>query len=128
VEEEPSVGEKFRSQRMKAKRLRFGKGFRVAFNTKKAQAAEMVIAPGRSEGGPRNRHRGSDQWLYVVSGTGIAVVNRKRISLRRGTILVIERSEEHEVKNTGRAALKTINVYVPPAYTKRGGELPRAKP
>jgi hypothetical protein len=30
---------------MKAKRLRFGKGFRIAFNTPKAQAAEMVIAP-----------------------------------------------------------------------------------
>jgi mannose-6-phosphate isomerase-like protein (cupin superfamily) len=76
----------------------------------------------------RDRHRGSDQWLYVVPGTGVGVVNRKRISLRRGMMLVIERSDEHEVKNTGRAALKTINVYVPPAYTKRGGELPRAKP
>jgi mannose-6-phosphate isomerase-like protein (cupin superfamily) len=113
---------------MKAKRLRFGKGFRIAFNTPKAQAAEMVIAPGRSEGGPRNRHRGSDQWLHVVSGTGVAVVNRKRISLRRGTMLVIERSDEHEVKNTGRAPLKTVNIYVPPAYTKRGDELSRAKP
>ena len=84
--------------------------------------------PGASEGGPGNRHRGSDQWLYVVSGTGVAVVNRKRIFLRRGTILRIQRRDVHEVKNTGRAALKTINVYVPPAYTRRGDELPRAKP
>jgi mannose-6-phosphate isomerase-like protein (cupin superfamily) len=113
---------------MRAKRLRFGEGFRVAFGTRTAQAAEMVIAAGRSEGGPGNRHRGSDQWLYVVSGTGIAIVNRKRISLRRGTIIVIEKNDEHEVKNTGRSALKTVNVYVPPAYTKRGGELLRAKP
>jgi len=124
----PPVGETSGAQRMKAKRLRFGTGFRVAFGTKNAQAAEMVIAPGASEGGPGNRHRGSDQWLYVVSGTGVADVNRKRISLRRGTILVIQPRDVHEVKNTGRAALKTINVYVPPAYTKRGDELPRAKP
>ena len=88
----------------------------------------MMIAPGASEGGPGNRHRGSDQWLYVVSGTGVAVVNRRRISLRRGTMLVIETNDEHEVRNTGRAALKTINVYVPPAYTTRGDELPRGKP
>ncbi len=88
----------------------------------------MMIAPGASEGGPGNRHRGSDQWLYVVSGTGVAVVNRRRISLRRGTMLVIETNDEHEVMNTGRAALKTINVYVPPAYTTRGDELPRGKP
>jgi hypothetical protein len=36
---------------MKAKRLRFGKGFRIAFNTPKAQAAEMVIAPAGPKAG-----------------------------------------------------------------------------
>jgi hypothetical protein len=43
-------------------------------------------------------------------------------------MLVIEGSDEHEVKNTGRAALKTVNIYVPPAYTKKDDELSRAKP
>jgi len=59
---------------MKHKRFRFGPGFRVAFDVRRVQAAEMVIAPGDSEGGPDNRHRGADQWLYVVSGTGLAIV------------------------------------------------------
>jgi mannose-6-phosphate isomerase-like protein (cupin superfamily) len=58
---------------MKRKQLRFGKGFRVAINNRSAQAAEMVIAPGEAEGDPQNRHRGADQWLYVVSGTGYAL-------------------------------------------------------
>ena len=113
---------------MKRKRLRFGRGFRVAFGNRHAQAAEMVIAPGDSEGGRDNRHRGADQWLYVVSGTGTAVVNGKRIPLRAGTLLLIERRDRHEVKNTGRGWLRTLNVYVPPAYTRGGEELARGRP
>jgi hypothetical protein len=36
---------------MKRKTLRFGRGFRVAFGNRRAQAAEMVIPPGDAEGG-----------------------------------------------------------------------------
>jgi oxalate decarboxylase/phosphoglucose isomerase-like protein (cupin superfamily) len=43
-------------------------------------------------------------------------------------LLLIERRDRHEIQNTGRAPLRTLNVYVPPAYTKRGDPLPRAKP
>jgi mannose-6-phosphate isomerase-like protein (cupin superfamily) len=113
---------------MKRKHLRFGKGFRVALGNSRAQAAEMVMAPGDSEGGPKNRHRGADQWLFVVSGTGFARVNRKRYPLRAGTLLLIESRDEHEIKALGRAPLRTLNVYVPPAYSKSGEELPKARP
>ena len=109
---------------MHSKRLRFGEGFRVAFQVRKAQAAEMVIAPGDCEGGPDNRHRGADQWLYVVSGSGGALgeVNGRRrgVALRAGTLLVIEKGEKHEVRNTGRTLLKTLNFYYPPAFAKDG--------
>jgi hypothetical protein len=33
-----------------------------------------------------------------------------------------------DVRNVGRMALKTLNLNVPPAYTKAGDELPRGKP
>lgn len=112
---------------MKRKQLRFGRGFRVAFGNARAQAAEMVIAPGDAEGDAHNRHRGADQWLYVLSGTGVATVNRRRYSLRAGTLLLIERGDEHEVRNSGRTPLRTLNVYVPPAYDAEGGELPAGK-
>jgi mannose-6-phosphate isomerase-like protein (cupin superfamily) len=112
---------------MRRKTLRFGKGFRVAVGNRRAQAAEMVIEPGDCEGGPDNRHRGADQWLFVVSGTGAATVNGRRITLRAGTIVLIEKGDTHEIRNTGRALLKTLNVYVPPAYTKDGDELPRGR-
>ena|SRR5438105_7924350 len=113
---------------MKRKLLRFGKGFHVVFGNARAQAAQMVIAPGKSEGGATNRHRGADQWLFVVSGAGVATINHRRYRLRAGVLLLIERGDQHEIRNTGTELLKTLNVYVPPAYTAAGDELPAAKP
>jgi oxalate decarboxylase/phosphoglucose isomerase-like protein (cupin superfamily) len=40
---------------------------------------------------------------------------------------LIERGETHEVRNTGRTPMNTLNVYVPPAYSLDGNELPRGK-
>ena len=112
---------------MKRKTLRFGAGFRVAFGNRRAQAAEMVIKPGGAEGGPGNRHRGADQWLFVVAGNGAATIGRNRHPLLPGTLLLIERGAKHEVRNTGRAPLRTLNVYVPPAYRRDGEPLPRGR-
>ncbi len=112
---------------MKRVTLKFGKGFRVAMQNRRLQAAVMVIAPGDAEGGPKNWHRGADQWLFVVDGTGVARINGRLYPLRRGVLLLIEHKDQHEVRNTGRALLKTLNFYAPPAYTKDGDELPAAK-
>ena len=108
--------------------LGFGNGFRLALKNSRAQAATMVIASGDSEGGPDNRHRGSDQWLYVLSGRGQASINGRAHALRTGTLLLIERGSAHEIRNTGRAPLRTLNLYVPPAYTASGDPLPRGRP
>jgi mannose-6-phosphate isomerase-like protein (cupin superfamily) len=110
---------------MKQKKLRFGEGFRVLRGNKASQAAEMVLAPGDAEGGADNRHRGADQWLFVLSGSGEAIVNGRRHKLGAGSLVFIERREKHQVKNTGRTLLRTLNFYVPPAYKKNGDPLPR---
>jgi len=108
---------------MQHQRLRFGKGFRVALRVRRVQAAQMTLAPGASEGGPDNRHRGAEQWLYVVAGSGLAIVEGRRQRLAPGSLLVIERGERHEIRNTGRTALKTLNLYSPPAYDGDGEPL-----
>jgi mannose-6-phosphate isomerase-like protein (cupin superfamily) len=113
---------------MQNKRLRFGKGFRVAFGNRRAQAAEMTIAPGDAEGGVHNRHAGADQWLFVVAGTGTATVGGKRVKLKPGTLLLVEKGERHEIRNDGDELLRTLNVYVPPAYREDGEPLPAGKP
>jgi mannose-6-phosphate isomerase-like protein (cupin superfamily) len=112
---------------MKRKQLRFGEGFRVPFTLRRAQAAEMVIPPGGQEGDEENRHRGADQWLFVVSGRGFATVEGKRVELARGVLLLIERGERHTVRNTGRTLLKTLNFYSPPAFRPDGSTLPAGR-
>jgi mannose-6-phosphate isomerase-like protein (cupin superfamily) len=112
---------------MKRKNLRFGQGFRVAVGNARSQAAEMVLKPGKSEGDSHNRHRGADQWLFVVSGSGIARVNQRRYALKPGTLMLIEHGDEHEILNDSRGLLKTLNIYVPPAYDAGGDELPPGK-
>jgi mannose-6-phosphate isomerase-like protein (cupin superfamily) len=110
---------------MRNRQLQFGEGFRVAFDVREVQAAEMVIAPGGSEGGPDNRHRGADQWLFVVAGSGVAKVTdasgeHRRVDLAPGTLLVIEHGEQHMIDNTGSELLKTLNFYYPPAFDAEG--------
>ena len=112
---------------MQHQHLRFGHGFRVALGDDRSQAAQMTLGSGDTEGGPDNRHRGADQWLFVVSGEGVAVVEGERVELREGTLLFIQRGEVHEIRNTGSGPLRTLNVYVPPAYTVGGDELPAGR-
>jgi mannose-6-phosphate isomerase-like protein (cupin superfamily) len=112
---------------MQHKHLQFGEGFRVVLGNERSQAAQMTLPPGDSEGGPDNRHQGADQWLFVVTGTGEAVVNNEKTHLQAGTLLLIEKGDRHEIHNTGKTPMRTLNFYVPPAYTLQGEELPAGK-
>ncbi len=76
---------------MPVKHLRFGKGFSVALSNQRGQAATMVIPPGDCEGGPENRHRGADQWLFVLAGSGVATLGGRKHRLKAGS--AVERHE-----------------------------------
>ena len=113
---------------MKRRRLVFRKGFHVVLGNARAQAATMTIAPQDSDGGARNRQRGADQWLFVISGTGSGRVNGRRYALKAGSLLLVEHKDRHEIKCTGRTPLRTLNIHLPPAYSRDGEALPPAKP
>ena len=108
---------------MKRRKLRFGRGFRIALGNRRLQSAEMVLGRGAVEGDPR----GGDQWLYAVSGTGAATVDGTRYRLVRGTVVLVEHGGKHEIRNTGRTLLRMLDFYLPPAYTPAGDALPRAR-
>ena len=93
-----------------------GESFHVVGGTERSQAATMTLAPGTSTGGPDNRHQTSDQWLYVVSGSGDAIVDGERVELDAGDILLIAAGETHEIRAGANDALVTVNVYAPPEY------------
>jgi mannose-6-phosphate isomerase-like protein (cupin superfamily) len=90
--------------------------FEVLGSTERSQAATLVLDPGTSTGGPDNEHKESDQWLFVLSGKGRATVGEREVRLQRGTLLLIEAGEAHEIENTGREPLETLNFYAPPEY------------
>lgn len=97
-------------------RMDSARGFEVLAGTDRSQAAAMVLAPGRSTGGPDNRHARSDQWLYVISGEGRAILDGEERALSAGDLLLIEAGEAHEIINAGERPLETLNIYAPPEY------------
>src|SRR5262249_1938686 len=42
------------------------------------------------------------------------------VPLKAGTLLLIARGDRHEIRNTGEGPLRTLNLYIPPAYTEDG--------
>ncbi|MFC0677355.1 cupin domain-containing protein [Lysobacter korlensis] len=109
---------------MQSRMLRFEDSFRTVTDIRGVQAAEMTLAAGDSAGGPDDYHAGADQGLFVVDGRGEALLgagdDHERIALEPGSLLVIERGERHEIRNTGDAPLKTLNFYNPPAFDDEG--------
>jgi mannose-6-phosphate isomerase-like protein (cupin superfamily) len=80
----------------------------------------MVLRPGQSTGPPDNEHPKSEQWLFVIGGTGRAVIDGRRIGIRKNSLLLIAKGEKHQIVNAGRRPLITINFYLPPAYSPNG--------
>lgn len=90
--------------------------FKIVAQTPRSQAATMTLRPGQSTGGADNLHPDADQWLYVVSGSGRAVVRGETLTLEAGALLLIEAGETHEISNTAQDPLVTVTIYAPPAY------------
>ena len=94
--------------------------------TREAQLAFMELKPGgESDEEISNEHPRSEQWVFVLSGTGSATVvskqqTRRTVKLKPGALLVIEKGERHQLRNTGRRPLRTLNFYCPPAYRADG--------
>ena len=94
--------------------------FKVLTDTRSVQAAKMVLPPGQSSGEFGDEHPRSEQWLFVISGTGRARVGKSRVALKANSLLLIEKDEPHQITNTGKQPLVTLNFYSPPAYTTDG--------
>ena len=69
---------------MKTDQLSFRPGFRLSVGNARSQAAVMVLPAGGKEGDSDNNPRGADQWLFVVEGTGAAIINGRKTILKAG--------------------------------------------
>jgi mannose-6-phosphate isomerase-like protein (cupin superfamily) len=108
-----------------AKRGRFD----LLAKTRGAQAAKMTLRPGAaSDDEPSNEHAQSEQWLFVLAGTGEVKIGRRNGSMRSlrigpNSLVLIEKGELHQITNAGRSELSTLNFYIPPAYDNQGEPL-----
>src|SRR5262245_37417773 len=95
--------------------------FKVLLNSSSAQAAIMTLRPRQSTGANvENENPKAEQWLSVIRGSAYALVGKKRVVLSKGSLLLIETNEPHQVACTGRAAMATLTHYVPPDYGSAG--------
>src|SRR5205823_13516823 len=86
-----------------------------------SQAAMMTLKSGQSSSDqPENEHAKAEQWVYVIRGSGRAKTKGRSIRNREGSLLLIEKNEAHQITNTGKRPLVTLNFYAPPAYTENG--------
>ena len=95
--------------------------FKPLMESAAVQAATMVLQPGQSSSDEvENEHPRAEQWMFVVSGSGRAVVGKRSIKVAEGSLLLIEKGEAHRITNTGRTEMVTVNFYAPPAYSADG--------
>jgi len=99
--------------------------FKVIAQGSSSQAAMMTLKPGESSSDkPQDEHPKAEQWVYVISGSGRTKFNGRSVRLKEGSLLLIEKNEAHQICNTGRGLLVTLNFYAPPAYTENGNVRP----
>jgi mannose-6-phosphate isomerase-like protein (cupin superfamily) len=95
--------------------------FKVIAEGSSSQAAMMTLKPGQSSSEqPENEHPKAEQWVCIISGIGIARTKSRAIRVKQGSLVLIEKGEPHQIKNTGKMPLVTLNFYSPPAYTTEG--------
>jgi mannose-6-phosphate isomerase-like protein (cupin superfamily) len=94
--------------------------FLPILSSRTVQAAMMTLRPGQVSGEFLNEHPKAEQWLFVISGSGTAKFSRRNIALKKGSLLLIERAQKHQIVNTSKGVLVTLNFYAPPAYTESG--------
>ena len=86
----------------------------VLFTGEKSQLVIMSLRPGEDIG--EEVHKDVDQMLYLVKGTGVAVIEGKEVPFEKGAIFCVPKGTRHNVKNLGDEAMKLFTVYAPPQH------------
>ena len=81
------------------------------------RVAEIPVAkPGDAPRGP-HRHRGFEECIYVLQGTGVTVAESGEIALVAGDIVLIPPGEKHFTRNTGSEPLILLCFFPSPDVT-----------
>lgn len=87
---------------------------RVVSTDKKYQRVLMSLRPGEDIGMETHRH--VEQDFFIVRGDGMLTMSGKKIEIHPGAMFTVLPGTRHNVKNTGKTAMKIITVYSPPNH------------
>ena len=82
--------------------------FEVLFDEPGYRVKRVVVKPGERLSLQFHRYR-SEHW-FVVSGSGLAVVNDEETIVRAGTSLDIPQNSRHRLENDGEAPLVLVEI------------------
>jgi mannose-6-phosphate isomerase-like protein (cupin superfamily) len=86
---------------------------RVLYTAKNCQLVVMSLKP-KEEIGAEVHHL--DQFFRVEVGTGEAVLDGVRTTIRAGFAIVVPAGAKHNIVNTGNGPLKLYTLYAPPNH------------
>lgn len=83
---------------------------------KKMQLVLMSLKP--SQNIPRERHRRTTQFVFIVSGRGsVAIEGKRPMALKKGSAVVIPPNTFHEIVNvSAKKRLQLYTIYTPPVH------------
>jgi mannose-6-phosphate isomerase-like protein (cupin superfamily) len=79
-----------------------------------SQLVTMSIPPAEDIGS--EVHPGTDQMLFIVAGSGRAVVDGESVDVVENDVVVVPAGSKHDLINTGLDDLRLFTVYAPPQH------------
>lgn len=86
----------------------------VLWTGENVQLVLMAIPEGGEIGG--EVHKGHDQLLYFVAGTGVAKIGEVEAEVTDGDVSIVPSGAFHNFRNTGSGVLKLFTTYSPPEH------------
>jgi mannose-6-phosphate isomerase-like protein (cupin superfamily) len=86
---------------------------RVLYTAKNCQLVVMALKPKEEIGAEAHK---SDQFFRVEEGSGEAVLDGVRTTIRAGFAVVVPGGTNHNIINTGSVPLKLYTLYSPPNH------------
>ena len=87
---------------------------RVLFTGPKLQLVVMSLAPGDEIGDEVHPH--TDQFFRVEVGSGEIEMDGRVTRIESDTAMLVPAGTRHNVRNTGKKALKLYTLYAPPQH------------
>lgn len=84
---------------------------KVIFTGGKSQFVVMDIKPGEDVGEEMHPH--VEQTLFLLKGSGKAILNGEEKSFQTGDVVVVTPGTTHNFINTGNESLKIFTIYAP---------------